>query len=351
MADVNAIQPATPEQKSSKMGPAVASTVVLGGLGAAGGYFMGGKRPSLEEVFKQQPDKFVAKEVTDIDSESAKKLSDAVEEYKGAGTTEKAAFVDTAKDRFNAAKAEMGKDTEEGKALVKARGEMQTAAENAIKKITIEDPADKTKTIQKYNNFAQLKTKLDAAKDEVKAAGENATEDQKKALKELQEDYKKVLTDSDVVTKMKAYGTAYKTSYKKALETLKDNDAVTKFNDAKKAYNKVKTDKLSEILGRDDIKTAFEKIKKAFPKEGKGKAAAIYGGIAAAVGLIAGLMMGGKKPVEAAPADAAAQPAPDAPAPVAQEAAPVQPAPAPAADATAQAPAPTAPAAPEPAKA
>ncbi|MCI1273732.1 MAG: hypothetical protein LKG27_04780 [Clostridiaceae bacterium] len=336
MADVNAIQPATPEQKSSKMGPAVASTVVLGGLGAAGGYFMGGKRPSLEEVFKQQPDKFVAKEVTDIDADSAKKLSDAVVEYNKAGSTELG-------ELQNANKAYVIKRNEKevDQALTDKLAETRKAFND--KSVTIDDKQFKVEDIKNSLKTAREKV-ASATTDEDKKAAKEALDKAKANAKKFNEatttERKAVIDAKKAITK------ARQGKFDEAAKVADsaEKKLVDEVADKTKAYSKAKTDKLSEILGKDEIKTAFEKIKKAFPKEGKGKAAAIYGGIAAAVGLIAGLMMGGKKPVEAAPADAA-QPAPEAaqPAP-----APVAPAPA---DVTAQAPAPTAPATPEPAKA
>ena len=59
-------------QKHSALPGAIASGVGLGVVGAGAGYFLGGTRPTLEQVFEQTPDTFTKKEVTEKDAEAAK---------------------------------------------------------------------------------------------------------------------------------------------------------------------------------------------------------------------------------------------------------------------------------------
>ena len=71
---------------------------------------------------------------------------------------------------------------------------------------------------------------------------------------------------------------------------------VSDYTEATKKYAENQAEKIKELAKEEKYTKAFEKIKSLFPKEGGWKMAAIVGGIAAAVGLIGGLVMGaGKK--------------------------------------------------------
>ena len=76
-------------QTHSALPGAIAGGVGLGLVGATGGYLLGGKRPTLEQVFKQDPDTFKSEAVTKKDAAAAKTLQDAAQEYKNAGANEK----------------------------------------------------------------------------------------------------------------------------------------------------------------------------------------------------------------------------------------------------------------------
>lgn len=85
---------------------------------------------------------------------------------------------------------------------------------------------------------------------------------------------------------------------KKFIEKVGDEKSVEKALSDKliKAtddFDEVKANKLKELLGKKEVTEAFEKIKKAIPKEGGARMALIVGGIAAAVGAIGGLILGG----------------------------------------------------------
>ena len=70
---------------------------------------------------------------------------------------------------------------------------------------------------------------------------------------------------------------------------------VVEFDNAVEAAKNKKAAKIAEFIGDENVKSAFEKIKKLFPKEGKGKTAAIWGAFGASLGLIAGLVINGTR--------------------------------------------------------
>lgn len=269
-------------QKHSALPGAIAGGVGLGAAGALGGYFLGGKRPTLEQVFEQTPDTFTKKEVTEKDAEAAKKLQDAVTEYKDVnvngevGKANKAVY-----DSVQAQTLENQADLD--KAILKAKGAY----------------ADKEVDINGKKTFTDIKASIKKAHESMKAA---TTDEAKKAAKE---ELKKALDDRKAfldATKeersalAKAKNEVRKAKIAQFVEKAKTEanaehgyaDALTK---AQEKLTKARTDKKTELLAKDEIKQAFEKIKDALPKEGKGKMAMIAGGIAAAVGLIGGYLM------------------------------------------------------------
>jgi len=288
---VNAINAAdAPQQKKSNAGTAIGAGLGLGALGATAGYFMGNKRPSLEELLKDSNnDTFTKSEVTSIDSEAASKLAAAKEEYRNAGAAEKndlkvasqnygtelrntapenanlVSDYQTAKSNFDAKKVKIG-DVEKSFAEVKAELD---AANNAVKNLAADaDEAAKT----------AANTRLTKAKADMQAFKNGASTE----ITELKAKSKALIDGRKAKFNANAATDGNAKTVKEALETAK-----TKFTDAK-------TKKLNELL-TDDLKAAFDKVKKAFPKEGGWKKAGIYGGIAAVVGLLAGALLGGKK--------------------------------------------------------
>ena len=266
---VDAINGANAQQQPqthSALPGAVAGGVGLGAVGALGGYFLGGKRPSLEEVFKQDPDTFKSEAVTKKDAEAAKKLQDAVEECRNAGDAE--------------AKAWLKAQHEVGEAIV---------GQNVEKKVKIGDTEYTPAKVKE--EFKKAKEALRNATDDTKAAKEadvKAAYDKVKAFNEGAKEEMKTLNDAK-----KALRNAQKTAFEEAAKVA-DSEAAKKATAATEARTKftnAKSAKLTETLAKDEIKQAFEKIKDAIPKEGKTKMAMIAGGIAAAVGLVAGYLM------------------------------------------------------------
>lgn len=284
---VDAINGANAQQQPqthSALPGAVAGGVGLGAVGALGGYFLGGKRPSLEEVFKQDPDTFKSEAVTKKDAEAAKKLQDAVEECRNAGDAE--------------AKVWLNAQHEVGEAIVGQNVEKKAELEDTINKAQQKLNEKKVKIGDTEYTHAKVKEEFKKAKealrnatDDTKAAKEadvKTAYDKVKAFNEGAKEEMKTLNDAK-----KALRNAQKTAFEEAAKVA-DSEAAKKATAATEARTKftnAKSAKLTETLAKDEIKQAFEKIKDAIPKEGKGKMAMIAGGIAAAVGLVAGYLM------------------------------------------------------------
>ncbi len=265
---VNAINPVGAEaQKKRSTSSVAAPTIGLGLVGAGAGYLAGGKRPTPEQILAMEPDTFEShvkdakdevKTEADKVKEEIKKLNDENGEY----APEKAK-----KDAFDAEvnKQTLKDDASETKALKEAQ-------ENYDKKLLEELNKDK-KDGEKLAKIA------DAPEDAQKAA--------KEALKE-----------SDEAKALKTAEKNVRTAKEKLVRESTDDGVkkiVKEFDDAVEAAKTKKNEKISNLVKDEKIKAALDKIKKLFPKEGKGKAAAIWGGIAAAVGLIAGLVLSGSK--------------------------------------------------------
>ena len=271
-------------QKHSALPGAIAGGVGLGAAGALGGYFLGGKRPTLEQVFKQDPDTFKSEAVTKKDAEAAKTLQDAVEECRNAGDAE--------------AKTWLNAQHEVGEAIVGQNVEKKAELEDTINKAQQKLNEKKVKIGDTEYTHAKVKEEFKKAKealrnatDDTKAAKEadvKAAYDKVKAFNEGAKEEMKTLNDAK-----KALRNAQKTAFEEAAKVA-DSEAAKKATAATEARTKftnAKSAKLTETLAKDEIKQAFEKIKDAIPKEGKGKMAMIAGGIAAAVGLVAGYLM------------------------------------------------------------
>lgn len=271
---VDAINAAEPQQRKHNTGAAIGTGVVLGAAGAGAGYYLGGSRPNLEKVFEMTPDTF---ETATKDAEGeAKTAADSI------GKEVKAL-------NGNAYKA-TGKAVKDFEAKVKDQTladdhEAMTAQKSA--KETYE-----TKLLEKINEGKEEGEKL----EKLPAKNSNDYKAAEKALKDSEAFNTLEKANADVkAAQVKAFREAAQAEGKEDLaKIVKDyDDAVSKAAEKKAA-------KITELAGKDEMKSAFDKIKKMFPKEGKGKAAAIYGGIAAAVGLIAGYLLSGGKsaPVE-----------------------------------------------------
>ena len=298
---MNSVDGLAPQQQVQAQGGnvsgplAIAGGVGLGGIGATAGYFIGNKRPSLEKVFTQAPDTFKAEAVTKKDADAARTLQEAATEYRNAGKTE-----------LNALK----------KAVLESH--------NSIINQTIDNRAELEQAITDakeayFNKEVEIGGEKKTAKDvasELKAAREEvkATKNADDATKATAiENYRKAKANADAFNsgaqkERKAFMEARKklndALSEKFIDKVGDEKSVEKaLSDklikAKKDFQEVKANKLKELLGKKEITEAFEKIKKAIPKEGGGRMALIVGGIAAAVGAIGGLILGGSTKTQA----------------------------------------------------
>ena len=283
-------------QGGNASGPlAIAGGVGLGGIGATAGYFIGNKRPNLEKVFTQAPDTFKTEAVTKKDADAARTLQEAATEYRNAGKAERMALNKAILESHNSIINQ----------TIDNRAELEKAitdAEEAYFNKEVEIGGEK-KTAK------DVASELKAAREEVKAA-KNA-DDATKAT--AIENYRKAKANAD------AFNSGSKKERKALMEARKklsdalENKFIDKVGDeksvekalsdklikAKKDFQEVKANKLKELLGKKEITEAFEKIKKAIPKEGGGRMALIVGGIAAAVGAIGGLILGGSTKTQA----------------------------------------------------
>ena len=298
---MNSVDGLAPQQQvqpqgGNASGPlAVAGGIGLGGIGATAGYFIGNKRPNLEKVFTQAPDTFKAEAVTKKDAEAARTLQEAATEYRNVGETERNALKKAVLDCHNSTKNQ----------TIDNRAELEQAitdAKEAYFNKEVEIGGEK-KTAK------DVASELKAAREEVKAT-KNA-DDATKAT--AIENYRKAKANAD------AFNSGSKKERKALMEARKklsdalENKFIDKVGDeksvekalsdklikAKKDFQEVKANKLKELLGKKEITEAFEKIKKAIPKEGGGRMALIVGGIAAAVGAIGGLILGGSSKKQA----------------------------------------------------
>lgn len=292
---VNAVNAVDAQQpKKSNAGTAVGAGVGLGALGAGAGYLWGGKTPSLEEVFSQEPDTFKAsmEKAKEKDAEATKTLENEMKAIdENADVKAKKAVADAkAKEVETAIKGRT--DYENKASLDQAVTEKKTALDAKEVDVAKADGTEGTRKIK----YATAKTELEQAQSAVDNLAENATEEVKTAAKNKLETAKANLAKFDTEANAlkeaeQAVFDAKKVKFEAddATKTLREA-AATATEDLKTARKGI----IDKLKDKNTVTEAFGKIKKALT-EGKGKAAAIYGGIALAVGLLAGAMLGGKK--------------------------------------------------------
>lgn len=278
---------AQPQTRSVLPG-AIAGGVGLGLVGATGGYLLGGKRPTLEQVFKQDPDTFKSEAVTKKDAEAANKLQAAVHEVDISTKAERKASLDASKNIAD----EVNKQT------VDKQVEKQTAIDNARKALEgkeVEIDGNKFKQAEVKQELLEARKAVNSAKtDEEKKAAKDLLEKAEKkvqAFKEGTKNERKAFAEAK-----KDLATAKRTKFDNAAKVADsaEKKLVDAAENASKKLTEAVNNKRTEILAKDEIKQAFEKIKDAIPKEGKTKMALIVGGIAAAVGFLGNLLLGNR---------------------------------------------------------
>lgn len=292
---VNAVNAADVQQpKKNNSGAAIGTGVGLGAVGAGAGYFLGGKTPSLEEVFSQEPDTFKASmdKAAEKDSAAAETLR---KEMEAIGENADVKAKQTAADaKANEVKTAIeGRTDYENKAtLDQAVTDKKTALDTKEVEVAKADGTEGTRKIK----YAEAKTELEAAENEVKNLAADAAEDVKTAAKNKLETAKNNLAQFD--TEANALKEAENAVFD-AKKVKFEADEATKAlrEEAAKAADELTNARkgiIDKLKDKNTVTEAFGKIKKSLT-EGKGKAMAIYGGIALAVGLLAGAMLGGKK--------------------------------------------------------
>ena len=304
---VEAINAAEPQQRQGNpIGSAIAGGLGLGAVGGTAGYFIGNKRPSLEEVFTQKPDTFKSEAVTKIDNDAATKLQQAVDEYEGAIKTPKENFHTKLKERAalvnDEAKVAPDNLTDLKTKLTEEEGKLKKVkVGEAGKEVELTYKEAQVEVEKAAKDYFDAKEKLAKSKAKDKTALQNAVNDAKNALDTAKKNRKAVYdgakAEADNYIKaqreiMKAKEAKYNALRAEAGEAKTLSEALA---DLKTKYANAKKTKLEEILGRDEIKQAFDKIKSGIAKEGGKKWAMIAGGIAAAIGLIGGYVMGNKQ--------------------------------------------------------
>lgn len=290
---VNAINAANPQQKQgSSVGAAISTGVGLGVVGAGAGYFLGGKRPDLEKVFAMPADKFesATKDLKDAEKEAAEKLA--------AGRKE---LEDAVKPKIDEFKTK----TSERKAIIEKIDPENAKLIQNLEKANNDLTAKTVDIGGKDKDLNTVREELKEAKKGIKNLAKDADEATKNAAKErltkAEADYKafKEGAKAELEAYVKAereLNTARVTKYQAEAAEGKPYNALEKeISEIRKGYKEAFNTKMNALKDNKEYQDAFGKIKKLFPKEGKGKAAMIYGGIAAAVGLVAGYIMGNSK--------------------------------------------------------
>ncbi len=266
---VNAINTAEPvnagQKKSNNVGLIAGTTAGLGLAGAGGGLLWGGTKLTPEQILALSNDTFEArtKDLEGDNKTAANKVKEEIEKLNNDSNLQ----VDAeAKKNFDEAvdKVDLGKDAPAQTAFNDAKTKYDG---KLLEKINERNPeAEKFKTLDDIGITQDIKDQAEAAlKDTPEAQEFNTAKENLRKAKE--------------------------TAYRATAET--DNDVkaiVNAYDKAVKDAAEAKTKKIGDLVNNDEIKTALGKIKKFF-REGQGKAAWLYGGIAAAAGLIIGMVI------------------------------------------------------------
>ena len=242
-------------------------TIGLGAVGAGTGYLAGGKGPKLEDIFAMEPDKFESY-VRNVNDDLENNVDEIRESIKDLHEDGSEYVVDKGKQKAYDAEVEkqiLPQDSQE-------ETNYKQAKENYDKKL-----------LEKLNEGKEESSKFKTL-DEADDAAKNAA---KQAISESNE--AKALTTAENNIR------AVKEDLLRKSTDAQAKNIVVEFDNAVEAAKNKKAAKIAEFIGDENVKSAFEKIKKLFPKEGKGKTAAIWGAFGASLGLIAGLVINGTR--------------------------------------------------------
>ena len=256
---VNAINTAEPvnagQKKSKNVGLIAGTTAGLGLAGAGGGLLWGGTKLTPEQILALSNDTFEArtKDLEGDNKAAADKVKKEIEKLNGDSNLQ----VDQqAKTKFEEAIDQVNFDDDIPQEI-KDEKSAQTAYDNKVKE-----------------KAAELKTQTP------NLSNDDATRQAEEALME-----------SDEAKALKAAKEKARPVREAKLRTIEDKRSIVEaYDKAVKDAAESKTNKINELVNNDEIKTALGKIKKFF-REGQSKAAWLYGGIAAAAGLIIGMVI------------------------------------------------------------
>lgn len=256
---VNAINTAEPvnagQKKSNNVGLIAGTTAGLGLAGAGGGLLWGGTKLTPEQILALSTDTFEAR-TKDLEGDTktaADKVKTEIEKLNGDSNLQ---VDEKVKKEFEQAIDQVNFDNDMPQEI-KDEKSAQTAYDNKVKE-----------------KAAELKTQTPTLSEE------DATRQAKEALME-----------SDEAKALKAAKEKARPVREAKLRTLQDEKGIVEaYDNAVKKAAEAKTNKINELVNQDEIKTALGKIKKFF-REGQNKAAWLYGGIAAAAGLIIGMVI------------------------------------------------------------
>lgn len=294
---VNAINAAEVQQpKKNNSSAAIGAGVALGAAGATAGYFHKAT-PELEKVFEQEPDTFngtyeklKAKDVTAAGTIQT--------EYNALQTAIKPQ-TDALTAAEDAMKAHINGITDyDNKATLE---QAVTEKKNALNAKEVEVPkADGTEGTRNIK-YTDARSEFDAAKNGVNNLAADAAEDVKTAAKNKLEAAKANLAKFDaeanaVEEAEKAVFDAKKVKFDAAAAAESSTEANLKkaVSEATDKLRTAKEEAIGKLKDKTNLKEAYQNVKKALA-EVKWSRVGIYGGIAAAVGLLAGAMLGGKK--------------------------------------------------------
>ena len=305
---VEAVNGVEPQKRQHSVGAAIGTGVVTGLAGAGAGYLWGGGKyvPTMKEMLDKDEVEFSSAmkkaEEAKKDAADIQAVKDARTSYLSA-TEEAERNLVLAETKYNGYVNGIADDASEE--IKTANSELKTA-QDAKREVTVYDDNGVAKksgenVVKEELTATQMKDKVQQLEQQVvveKVAGNSAkAADLQKNLEAVKAEYKAEL---DALEKAEKGVYSAKETVFLASEAAKDEakdecKAVKDLAAKKSALEDAKTNAMKNVS--EDATKAFDKIKNVF-KEIKGGKLALWAGIAAVVGLIAGYALSGK-PAEA----------------------------------------------------
>lgn len=288
---VNAINAAEPQQKGNPMASALATGVGLGAVAGGVGYYVGNKRPDLDKVFAMPKDKFEAatKEAGEDLKTDVEKIAAGRKEFKDVCVDGTKAVNEEAKKLNSLARSASVEDTTLAENVEKYEKELKG------KSVEITNAAGEKETVK----METVINNVNKAKKELADAAENEKAAKQTALNNAMEDYKAFKKHEEIKEIRKNLREAQRALGKAQWQAIEADEAAKGLKDSisklQTKNTEARTSKLSDLTSKQEYKDAFAKIQKLFPKEGGKKIGLIAAGVAAAIGLIGGYIMGNKQ--------------------------------------------------------